>query len=176
MQIQHALRLLLWIALLQAGQGVQADFASDLVLKTEATRRALFVDLYSCEIYGPQELAEVTTILVQEVPVSIRLTVHGDTPGTLPDQWQAIVDEELSDKLLSRIKKTYRSLTAGDEVVIRYSPGRGSIVEVNGEEVVVDPGRGLMTSVLEQWVGQTPVSSSFKHDLLSRWQNQENAE
>ncbi|MDZ7685720.1 MAG: hypothetical protein U5O39_12510 [Gammaproteobacteria bacterium] len=51
--------------------------------------------------------------------VEIHLDVHGDTPDSLPDDWEKVLDEELSQQLYQKTKSHYQQLTAGDRVCLR---------------------------------------------------------
>ncbi|MDA0978230.1 MAG: chalcone isomerase family protein [Proteobacteria bacterium] len=97
------------IACLPAAGLVAAELVptDELTLNGRGTRQAMFVDLYTCELY---------------------------LPAKTRDEQQIV---SLNDR-----------------------------VQVNGEEIVFDPGRELMASVLTQWIGGEPVSENLKHDLL----------
>lgn len=57
-------------------------------------------------------------------------------------------------------------LMRGDEVNIDYIPGTGTRVTIDGVEKGVIPGKQFADALLSVWVGENPVGSSFKQEIL----------
>ena len=57
-------------------------------------------------------------------------------------------------------------LQHGDEVSIDYIPGSGTQVIIGGVSKGVVPGKQFADALLSVWVGDNPVGSSFKQDIL----------
>ncbi len=161
-------RLIAAALLLMITSAPLAAIAKQLMLKGQGTRTAMFIELYTCEIFSADETAPLDRLLTKDLPVSINITVHGDTPGAMPDDWKAVIDAELNDNLMRRVTKTYRDLDAGDRVTIEYDQGQDTRVILNDELLFTDPGRGLPSSILDQWIGETPVSQRLKDELMGK--------
>ncbi|MDZ7685726.1 MAG: chalcone isomerase family protein [Gammaproteobacteria bacterium] len=142
--------------------------SSDLVLNGTGTRRLMFAKLYTCHLFLPRRTSSFDEIASLDGSVEIHLDVHGDTPDSLPDDWEKVLDEELSQQLYQKTKSHYQELTAGDRVVVAYDPDDGTEVWLNGEKQFTAPGTGLMRALLEQWVGEEPVSQSLRQSLLAQ--------
>lgn len=140
--------------------------SSDLVLNGAGTRRLMFAKLYTCRLFVPRRVSSYDEIAALDGPVEIHLDVHGDTPDSLPDDWEKVLDEELSQQLYQKTKSHYQQLTAGDRVIVAYDPDDGTEVWLNGYKQFTVPGPGLMRALLEQWVGEDPVSRGLRQRLL----------
>ncbi|PID41757.1 MAG: hypothetical protein CSB48_13395 [Proteobacteria bacterium] len=57
-------------------------------------------------------------------------------------------------------------LHKNDEVSIDYIPGLGTKVSIAGVEKGVIPGKRFSDALLSMWVGNEPVSDSFKNNIL----------
>lgn len=151
----------------QGGQQAELPQIVDgLVLNGTGTRHLLFAKLYTCRLFVPRQVSSFEEISKLNGPIELHLDVHGDPPGKLPDDWARVLDEELSQKLFERVKSRYRKLDAGDRVIVVYKPGEGTSVWLNTERQFTDPGPGLMMALLEQWIGDRPVSVNLRHRLL----------
>lgn len=140
----------------------------ELILNGAGTRRLLFAELYTCRLFVPRKITSFDEARELNGPIEIHLEVHGEPPGKLPDDWAKVLDEELSAKLFEKARTRYRNLSGGDRVVVAYRPEEGSTVWLNDEEQFTDPGPGLVLALLEQWVGERPVSRSLRRNLLGQ--------
>ncbi len=57
-------------------------------------------------------------------------------------------------------------LKRGDEVNIDYIPGAGTRVTIDGDDKGIVPGKRFADALLSVWVGENPVGSNFKQDIL----------
>jgi hypothetical protein len=77
-------------------------------------------------------------------------------------------DEQV--KLGPRIKKFVRmfkgKLKDGDEVKIDYIPGKGSRVEIGKIIKGIIPGKDFSDALLQVWIGENPVGTGFKDEIL----------
>jgi len=153
----------------QSEHGAELPLVLDeLVLNGAGTRRVMFAKLYTCRLFVPREISSFDEARSLDGPIEIQLEVHGEPPGSLPDDWEKVLDEELSQQLFRKAQAHYRRLEEGDRVVVAYLPGEGSTVWLNGEKRFTDPGPGLVLALLEQWVGERPVSKSLRRSLLGQ--------
>ncbi len=165
--------VLLTLAMGAAAEGWQGkpqaelpQVMDELVLNGTGTRHLLFAKLYTCRLYVPRRVSSFEQIRELNGPIELHLDVHGEPPGKLPNDWARVLDEELSQKLFERVKSRYRKLDAGDRVIVVYEPGEGTSVWLNRNKQFTDPGPGLMMALLEQWIGDRPVSMNLRHRLL----------
>lgn len=128
--------------------------------------RLMFVELYTCRLFVKKKISSWGEMKTLDDPMEIHLEVLGQPPGSLPDEWASVLDEELSKKLFKNAKSHYRNLNAGDRVIVVYRPDKGTEVWLNDKKQFTDPGSGLMRALLEQWVGERPVSVPLRQDLL----------
>ncbi|MEQ9643029.1 MAG: chalcone isomerase family protein [Alphaproteobacteria bacterium] len=138
-----------------------------LVLNGVGTRVMYFMRVYECALYLPERSRSMPFIMDKRTASAIRISViHDDLPDRLPEQWREAVRSEVTTKMFSRLRAAYRDVSGGDVVLFRYVPTEGTWILINDEVVVFDPGHGLMRSMLEQWVGETPVSSDLRLALM----------
>lgn len=148
--------------------GLDNDHQTSLVLNGRGTRKAMFFDLYTCELYLREPTDDAARILGEKGPITVQLEVHGDPPGSILGAWAAVLKRELSDKMFRKTTMLYRDLEEGDRIQLHYVPENGTTVAINGESLFVDPGRDLIHAVLDQWVGEAPVSDELKEALLGK--------
>lgn len=72
----------------------------------------------------------------------------------------------LEDRLQLLVTMFDSSLTTGQESYVEWAPGEGSRVVLNGEEKGVIPGKDLYDALLKIWIGENPVGSTFKQQVL----------
>jgi len=78
-------------------------------------------------------------------------------------------DEEaikLEDRLQLLVELFNASLKKGEEGYIEWVPGIGSRIVIKGEVRGIIPGKDLNDAILNIWVGDNPVGSTFKRQVL----------
>ena len=73
---------------------------------------------------------------------------------------------KLEDRLQSLVEMFDRSLRKGQESYVEWAPGEGTRVVINDELKGVIPGKDLYDSLLKIWIGESPVGSTFKLQVL----------
>ena len=73
---------------------------------------------------------------------------------------------ELTSRLLAFTTFPQQSLTAGDEIVVQYTPTNGSEVYLNGERVVQYEGQAFYKAILKSWLGEVPHSRLYQSQIL----------
>lgn len=139
---------------------------SNLILNGKGTRNLLFIELYTCELYLDNPTSRANDILSRDQRLLIKLEVHGEPPDDVPTDWASVLQRELSDKIYDQVTRTYTTLVSGDQIELLHRPGSGTEVKVNNRVLFTDPGRSLIVAILEQWLGETPVSEDLKAALL----------
>lgn len=74
--------------------------------------------------------------------------------------------ERLEPQITQFLSMFQGKLRKNDEVNIDYIPGVGTKVFIRGEDKGVIPGKEFSDALLSVWVGDEPVSESFKSDIL----------
>ncbi|QPJ60821.1 MAG: hypothetical protein G3M70_02525 [Candidatus Nitronauta litoralis] len=137
------------------------------MLASSGVRTYAFIDVYQCALYLKEPGKVRKTILEQKQPVTIRIKIlTSELPGQVPDAWKETIKPEVSDKVYRRFKKNFKKLEEGDELLFSYTPGQATLLYLNREKVFSDPGAGLMYSLLDQWVGEEPISDDLKTALV----------
>jgi len=67
------------------------------------------------------------------------------------------------NQFLSMFKGNFKR---GEEVNIDYIPGSGTQVIIGGKNQGIIPGKSFSDALLSIWVGESPVGSGFKQDIL----------
>jgi hypothetical protein len=60
------------------------------------------------------------------------------------------------------------AMTSGDRIVFDYVPGQGTRVTIKGEEKGIIAGKDFNDALLSIWLGDEPVSSDLRQDLLQQ--------
>lgn len=74
--------------------------------------------------------------------------------------------ERLKPEINQFISMFEGKLHKDDEVNIDYIPGVGTKVTIAGEEKGIIPGKEFSDALLSVWVGEQPVSETFKEEIL----------
>ncbi len=72
----------------------------------------------------------------------------------------------LEERLLLLVELFTSSLKKGQEGYIEWVPGEGSRIVINDEVRGIIPGKDLNDAILNIWVGENPVGSVFKRQIL----------
>ena len=71
----------------------------------------------------------------------------------------------LKDRL-AKFNAMIPNVAEGDELVLTYVPGKGTIVSVKGAEKGVIEGKDFADALFTVWLGADPVQENLKADLL----------
>jgi hypothetical protein len=78
----------------------------------------------------------------------------------------------LEERLQLMVELFDGSLKKGEEGYIEWVPGTGSRIVIKGELKGIIPGKDLNDAILNIWVGENPVGSTFKRQVLGLEQYQ----
>ena len=79
------------------------------------------------------------------------------------------VDPETFERLRPQIEyhnSLYVDVQPGDRYSLTYIPGRGTELALNGEPRGVIEGAEFAAALFSIWIGQEPISTSFKNQIL----------
>ncbi|MCU0571684.1 MAG: chalcone isomerase family protein [Syntrophobacteraceae bacterium] len=88
---------------------------------------------------------------------------------------QKLLSENVDQKTLGslqpridRFNALYRDVKPGDRYALTYTPGKGTLLELNGVEMGTIEGDDFASAVFAMWFGPKPLSKSLKLELLGR--------
>lgn len=157
---------------------IVVDDTTSLVLNGAGIRSKFFFDIYIAQLY--LEKPEKESSLIIEDDGSKRIVMHFLYDGVGSDKivegWNdgfaANLDEESKANLQQRIDTFNNMFTdemqSGDVIVFDYLPDEGTRVTIKEEVKGVIPGKDFNDALLSIWLGEKPVGSGLKNDLLGK--------
>lgn len=82
---------------------------------------------------------------------------------------------ELLETIMAFTQFPKSKLTQGDQLIIDYSPAFGTVIKLNGFNVVKTEDKTLFNFMLNTWLGKLPPSQEFKQRILSQQKDSEEA-
>jgi hypothetical protein len=150
---------------------IRLDGAASVQKAAESRRVHLLgiVELYSLAVYVDGSLVDRTRLASSDVPKALRIAVsyQEDLRRHIALDWRRELVPQIDRPAAAHLHSTFAPLTRGDVVLIAYTPGRGTSVQVNDRSAVTGANHDLMLAFLDHWVGQRPVSDEMKRVLLT---------
>lgn len=151
------------------------DDGAGLVLNGAGIRKKLFFDIYIAALYLEETMAGPDAILADEGHK--RMLMHflykEIAPEKLVEAWNEGFEANLDETRLAllqgsidRFNAMFETVKSGDEVIVDYIPGKGTCVQVKGEVKGVIAGREFNDALLSIWLGDKPVTTKLKSELL----------
>lgn len=140
-----------------------------LVLNGAGFRETWWTKVYEAALYLPQRTADLAFIRDPATPKAIRIRVtyaEGTKDQDVPDSWYEEIRPEVSAEQMDQLEAAYARLQHNDTILIAYRPQGGSTVWKNEQEILTEPGHGLVEGLLNLWLGSEPVSDNLKRALL----------
>lgn len=69
---------------------------------------------------------------------------------------------------LDRLNRAYRDIKSGDSYIPAYLPGKGTVLRLNGTDLVTIEGEDFANAYFRIWLGEDPISVSLRDQLLGR--------
>jgi len=149
-----------------------------LQLNGVGVRVKVIVDVYAAGLYLPRKETSAANIFEMSGPKSMHIVLLRDLTGE--DFADAMVkgfrknnSDSDNAKYLPRIEAirdtmlTFGSVKKGTSIHIDYVPGAGTRAMIGGVQKGNDiPGEDFYAALLKIWLGNHPVDSSLKEDLL----------
>ena len=140
---------------------------AELVLNGYGEREIMWTDVYRAGLYLPRRSSLPDYVRDPAVAKAIRIRIlYKDLPDRMPAEWRETFEAELNRELLGRLKRAFRRLEQGDVLLFSFRPGGSTEIAVNGEVLLTDPGHDLMLALIDQWMGDRPVSKNLRRLLL----------
>jgi hypothetical protein len=148
-----------------------------LLLNGAGIRKKLFFSIYLASLYLPNRTTEASTILEtdQASRVQMDMLYSEVEKEKLVSAWNdgfeanhSVEELTLLKERVDRFNGMFKTLVAGDQVLLDYLPGTGTRVIINGTQQGVVPGHDFNQALLKIWLGESPVTKSLKRDLLGQ--------
>ena len=155
------------------GETIPSDITyqgSTFVINGCGTREMLWHKLYQASLYLNEKTSNIEKIMNQNTAKLLRLQVlyEKNLPDEIPNIWQEPLEEEISKELFKLLQNLYSDLNTRDVLLFIYDPDSGTKVSKNGNTLVTATDSVLMDTLLENWLGDEPVSSNLKRLLLDK--------
>ena len=150
----------------------------DLVLNGAGLRTKFIIKVYAAGLYLTEKKNAVPEVLKLDGPRRMQLVMMRDISSE--DFGQAFmtgldhnIDNAEKSKYVSQISKfgelfgSIPGVKKGDRLNIDWIPASGTVIELNGKKLGEPiPDMGFYNAVLRIWLGERPVDSSLKPQLL----------
>jgi len=155
---------------------VQTDDGTVLQLNGAGVRSKFFMDIYVAELYmeNPSKSADEVIAAEGQKRVVMHILYSKVEKSKLVAGWNdgfknnTKADEVV--KLQERIDKfngLFSDVKEGDILLYDFIPGKGTVVNISGEEKGVIEGKDFNDALLRIWLGKKPVTKDLKKGLLS---------
>ncbi len=176
MKIKHLWEKLAFLTLLTILSTL--SIAADLKVNGIASYQELNKEYYIGALFLEDSLSTVEEITAYKERKQMKLLVTASrlSARLWQQQWQnniAINNEILIDEpKLQQDLEFFTSflkgkLVKGDELVIDYTPGKGTRINLNNYPVIKTDNDKLFTYLLNTWIGKLPPSREFKNRILN---------
>jgi len=152
---------------------LQLDGTS-VVLNGSAIRKKLFIQVYELGVYVPELESDAETIISADTPKALRMRLMvplgGATIGRAIARGFERNDGDrihLLEARLARLEGLLPRLAAGDDLLLRWSPGEGTVIELRGERLGVIEGKDFSDALMRCWLGPVTGDSNLKAELLA---------
>ncbi len=188
--MKHSVYLLIIAGLISFGAPLQAREFNDLKFPDKITlggtnaelqlngvgMRTKFVfDIYIGALYIKSPAKTREQVQAQEGPKRVLMHfVYGEVSAEkLADGWTEGFEENQTEdqfkKLGERLEKfnaMFTTVHADDVVLLDYIPGKGTIVNIRGEQKGVIEGEDFYSALLDVWLGDEPADDDLKEAML----------
>jgi len=145
-----------------------------LVLNGLALRSKFFIKVYVGGLYLPQKEKAAAKVLSEDVPR--RMVMHflySVSKDQMCDAWKEGLEQN-SPKAAPDVRKAFTTLCGwmepipkGNELILTYTPGKGTEVQVNGKTKGTLEGKATSDAIVGTWIGPDPgPGADFKKGVL----------
>lgn len=132
----------------------------------------VMLDLYTAALYAPAQNTTIESIL-GNTPKSLILHYHRTIKKELMirasrDRIQknsANNPAQLEDRL-KQLDAAYQKVTQGDRYELRYEPGTGTSLILNGKLQATIPGEDFQQAFFGIWLSEVPLNKKLRDKLL----------
>ncbi|MCA1582312.1 MAG: chalcone isomerase family protein [Acidobacteria bacterium] len=144
-----------------------------LKLNGMGLRTKVVFKVYVAGLYLETPSKDAAAILAADEVKSMRLAVLRSLKGS---QVMEAIEEgfEKNSKAqmpalkpkLDRLGKIVPNVEKGDDIVLTYVPGKGTVVTAKGAEKGVIEGKDFADALFSVWLGANPIQEDLKKELL----------
>lgn len=164
------------IAGVELDESIKLEDGTELVLNGAAIRNKFFFDIYVAALYLEKPSTEASEVLAGEGPnrVAMHFLYEEVEKEKLVSAWEEGFKGNLSKDELAAMQEridTFNSLFVnmkkGQSMFLDYRPKQGTAVIIEKSEVGLIMGKDFNNALLRIWLGDKPVTSKMKKQLLS---------
>ncbi|MFI5028968.1 MAG: chalcone isomerase family protein [Solirubrobacterales bacterium] len=142
-----------------------------LVLNGMGLRKKFFIKVYVSGLYLPAKEKVASKILAADEPRRMVLHfVYSVSAEQMCDAWkEGLADNapQAPAEIKTALCGFMEPIDKGKELVLTYTPGEGTKVEVNGKVKGTIPGKVAADAILSTWIGPKPgPGEDFKKAVL----------
>ena len=181
-RMTHGIKIVTLLCLLTSAMTASAKDVNidgkNLTYLGEGLREFLFIDIYKLGAYSESGACKPTDIIYKDETKMMKLKMIRAIPidrlksnlkSTFEDNLPTKGDVEgLKKKIDSFLAMFKKDLSAGTEVDIVYSPGKGTRIRTNGKALgSATPGKDFSELVWRSYFGSKTCCKSLKSDIIS---------
>lgn len=136
-------------------------------------RTKIVFKVYVAGLYLETLSKDAATVIASDQVKSMRLAILRSLKGTQVSEAIEEGFEKNSKPQMAALKPRLTKLGTlipnvekGDDVVLTYVPGKGTVVTVKGAEKGVVEGKDFADALFSVWLGGNPVQDDLKKELL----------
>ena len=166
----------------QAGEIEGVSFKETLTIdgqqlklkNTALLKHLIVIKAYVGGLYLPEGI--LPDKVLSDIPKALLLHYFHKIPAAdFAAATTAVIKDSVSDTVfkeleprIDQMNMLYRDVKPGDEYTASYIPGSGTSLALNGETLGTVPGAGFARAYFAIWLGENPISKSFRDRLLER--------
>ena len=144
-----------------------------LTLNGIGLRKKMMFKVYVAGLYVETTSKDAATLISADSIKSIRLHILRSLSGS--QIYEAISDGFYSNSKdqmkalnarLQKLNNMFPAVVEGDQIVLTYVPGKGTLVNAKGEDKGVIEGKDFADALFSVWLGAKPVQEDLKTALL----------
>ncbi len=144
----------------------------DIPLKGMGLLEYVRFDLYTAALYAPAEVKTIDAVL-GNAPKSLILRYHRTIKKEImikASRDRILKNPEVNSTALEdRLKQldaAYQSVKKGDRYELRYEPGAGTSLILNGKLQATIPGKDFQKAFFGIWLSRVPLNKKLRDSLL----------